>query len=263
MTKTVAVYSMKGGVGKTTLAANLAYCSAVKSHLQTLIWDIDAQGAASFLFGLEQAPTKVKRIFSRDIEPAALVVPTQWPQLDLLGADLSLRRLDQMLSDTEKPKWLRKLLQTLPAKYARIILDCPPGLGEISDQLFRAADLIVVPVPPSPLALRSFEQVKDHIERNHERRPLLLPVITMVDRRKTLHREFVAEHSGWPVIPHASIVERMAVMRSPVTAYAPRSPAAAAFGNLWDIVEGHLAPQPKEPAPAPGRKLARIPKGRS
>lgn len=262
MTKTVAVYSMKGGVGKTTLAVNLAYCAASNSSLRTLLWDIDAQGAASFLCAQERPDAKVKRVFAREIEASALAEPTQWPNLDLLAADISLRHLDRMLSEADKPKRLRKLLQTLSTGYDRIILDCPPGLGEVSDQLFRAADLIVVPVPPTPLALRSYEQVRDYLERSHERKVPLLPVITMVDRRKKLHREFVAEHPDWPVIPHASVVERMAVERSPVTAYARLSPAARALSDLWDTVEGVLAAKKKSSEERPVRTVPRIPKVR-
>ena len=260
MTKTVAVYSMKGGVGKTTLAVNVAYCSAANSSLRTLLWDIDAQGAASFLCAQERPDGRVKRVFSRQVEPSSLVEPTQWPMLDLLAADMSLRHLDRMLSDTEKPKRLRKLLQTLSTGYDRIILDCPPGLGEVSDQLFRAADLIVVPVAPTPLALRSFEQVQEHLERNHERRPPLLPVITMVDRRKKLHRDFVAEHPDWPVIPHASVVERMAVEQSPVIAYAPRSPAAQALSDLWAMIEQLLANKKHPSGKGSEKALSRIPR---
>jgi chromosome partitioning protein len=258
MAKTVAVYSMKGGVGKTTLAVNFAYCATTISSRKTLLWDIDAQGAASFLCAQERPDAKVKRVFSREVEPSALVEPTQWPMLDLLAADMSLRHLDRMLSDTEKPKRLRKLLQMLSTGYDRIILDCPPGLGEVSDQLFRAADLIVVPVPPTPLALRSLEQVQDHLDHNHERKPLLLPVISMVDRRKKLHREFLVEHPDWPVIPHASVVERMAVERSPVTAYAGNSPAAKAISDLWVEIERILEGMQRSSGQIAPRKIPRI-----
>lgn len=257
MAKIVAVYSMKGGVGKTTIAANLGFASATNGSLKTLLWDIDAQGAASFLLAQERPDGKAKRLFSLDVEPSALVVPTRWPGLDLLAADLSLRHLDQTLSEADKPKRLRKLLQTLSPAYDRIILDCPPGLGEISDQVFRAVDLIVVPVPPTPLAMRSLSLIEAHLERNHTRKPKLLPVLSMLDRRKTMHREFVAAHPDWPIIPQASIVERMALERAPLASYAASSPAARAFAALWRQVEEGLHAQA---GPEPARALARIPK---
>jgi chromosome partitioning protein len=78
LAKIVAVYSMKGGVGKTTIAANLAYASATNASLKTLLWDIDAQGAASFLLGQECPDGKAKRLFSREVEPSALITPTRW-----------------------------------------------------------------------------------------------------------------------------------------------------------------------------------------
>lgn len=261
MTKAIAVYSMKGGVGKTTLAVNLAYCSAAHSSWRTLLWDIDAQGAASFLLESDQSASKAMRVFSREIEPSALAEPTRWPNLDLLAADLSLRHLDQKLSDAEKPKRLRKLLQGLADAYDCIILDCPPGLGEVSDQVFRAADLIVVPVPPTPLAFRSLTQIEEHLGRHHDRRPQLLPVISMVDRRKNLHRDFIAAHPEWLVIPQASIVERMAVERAPLATYAGRSPAAKAISSLWAEIERILVAMPGSKRPAAAKKLARIPSG--
>ena len=251
---------MNGGVGKTTIAANLAYASAVTGSLKTLLWDIDAQGAASFLYAQERPEGKAKRLFSRDVEPAALIAPTRWPGLDLLAADFSLRHLDQTLTEAEKPNRLRKLLQSLTGSYDRIILDCPPGLGEISDQVFRGADMIVVPVPPTPLALRSLALMEDHLARNHKRQPIVLPVLSMLDRRKTMHREFAEAHADWPVIPQASVVERMALELAPLASYAGSSPAAKAFAALWLAVEEGLnaanAPKAKEP----DRALARIPK---
>lgn len=254
MAKIVAVYSMEGGVGKTTLAVNLAYCAASHSSRRTLLWDIDAQGAASFLLGQERPFSKASRVFSREVEPAE---PTRWSRLDLLAADMSLRHLEQTFSDLEKPK----RLQTLAPSYDRITLDCPPGLGEVSDQLFRAVDMIVVPVPPTPLALRSLAQMQEHLASNHARQPLLLPVISMVDRRKTLHREFVAAHPDWPVIPMASVVEQMAVKRSPVTAFAAGSAAASALSGLWIQVERRLIAMLPAKEQLAGKKPARIRSG--
>lgn len=258
MASIIAVYSMKGGVGKTTLAVNLAYCSAAQSAWRTLLWDIDAQGAATFLLGEERGSAKAKRVFSRDLGAAELIEPTRWPGLDLLAADLSLRHLDHTLSAGDKPKRLRKLLHGLAPEFDRVILDCPPGLSEVSDQVFRAVDLIVVPVPPTPLALRAYKQVSAHIERDHGGVPPLLPVLSMVDRRKKLHREIVDQHLDWPIIPQASVVERMAVERSPVVATARTSAASIAIGSLWERVEQRLARNQSDKQGNP-RKLARIP----
>ena len=196
-----------------------------------MLWDLDAQGAAAFLLGQDHTRAIASRIFSREVEPSKLVEPTRWPGLSLLAADLSLRHLDRALAEVEKPKRLRKLLHSLGPSYDLIILDCPPGLGEISDQIFRAVDLIVVPVQPTPLAQRSLTQIQEHLDEYHGRKPPLLPVFSMVDRRKRLHREMLAAHPDWPAVPHASVIERMAVEHAPVMDFARSSPASTAVGN--------------------------------
>lgn len=255
MAQSIAVYSIKGGVGKTTLAVNLAFCAAANAARRVLLWDIDAQGAATYLCAGKHPVEEARCVFAREIEPTKLTEPTRWPRLDVLAADMSLRNLDHLLSDAEKPKRLRKLLEKLGSKYDKVILDCPPGLGEMSEQLFRAADLIVVPVLPTPIGLRSLAQVQDHIERNHKRRPALLPVISMVDQRKKLHREFLADNPGWPVIPQASVIERMVVERSPVMNYAGKSPGAQAIGNLWSRIDGLLSTMAKSHVDASAKYL--------
>ncbi|MGE3691078.1 MAG: ParA family protein [Novosphingobium sp.] len=259
MTKSAAVYSLKGGVGKTTIAVNLSYCLAALGGQRTLLWEIDAQGAASFLLDQEHRTAKARRVFTRDLDPDDMIEPTRWSGLDLLGADMSLRHIDRTLSELGKPKRLRKLLNGLAAQYDRIVLDCPPGLGELSDQLFRAVDIIVVPVPPTPLAVRSLDQVREHIDSAHGGKPILVPVFTMVDRRKRLHRDIVAEHPEWPVIPHASLIERMAVDRSPVAARHGNSVAALAIIDMWQAVERQLATEDRQAKPRRDKKVPRIP----
>jgi chromosome partitioning protein len=147
-----------------------------------------------------------------------------------------LRGLDQLLHELDKKKRLAKLIEGL-RDYDRVLLDCPPGLTETSDQVMRAADLIVVPVVPSPLSERAFAEVVRHLGA----RAPVLPVHVMVDRRRKLHADAVAERSDWPVVPMASAIESCAVRRAPVGAFSPRSAAAQSFAQLWRAVESRLA----------------------
>ncbi|WP_346344702.1 ParA family protein [Sphingomonas sp. dw_22] len=235
---TIAVYSLKGGVGKTTLAVNLAWVSAVKSARTTLLWDLDPQAASTFLLGGDGASRhKAQAIFSKDVAAAKLVQPTETPRLDLIAADTSLRGLDQLFHDLDKKKRLGNLLGDLAATYDRILLDCPPGLTETSEQVMRAADLIVVPVVPSPLSERAFEEVAAHLKGKTP----LMPVHSMVDRRRKLHAEALARNPDWPVVPAASVIEAVAARRQAVGAFAPRTASAQAFANLWQAIERRLA----------------------
>ncbi len=245
---TIAVYSLKGGVGKTSLAVNLAWCAATRSARRTLLWDLDPQAASTFLLGGAGGKAVAQSVFSKDVEPAKLIQPTAIDRLDLLGADASLRGLDLLFHELDKKKRLAKLLAQLGGAYDRVILDCPPGLTETSEQVMRAADLIIVPVIPSPLSERALDEVERHLggPGNKGAKVPLMPVHSMVDRRRRLHAEALERNPDWPVIPMASMIESMAVRRAPLGAFAPRSPGARAVDTLWQAIEKRLAKPRKE-----------------
>jgi cellulose biosynthesis protein BcsQ len=239
---TIAIYSAKGGVGKSTLAVNIAWAAATLSSRRTLLWDLDPQGAATFILGGEKTGgSSARGIFAKEVDPGPLIRRTAWDRLDLLGADKSLRQLDRLFFDLGKKRRLAKLIETIAKRHDRIILDCPPGLTETSEQILAAADLILSPVIPSPLSQRALEDVAAFADRLGKRRPPILPVYSMVDRRRALHREALAQHPDWPVIPMASAVERMATERAPVGAFARSSPAGLAFAKLWQGIERRIA----------------------
>lgn len=238
----IAVYSVKGGVGKTTLAANLAWCSAQISRRRTLLWDLDPANGSGFLFGID--PKKKKQadsVFALDRDPAKLIRKTDYNGLHLLPADESLRMLDRQFARFGKKKRLSKIAGLLDKDYERIVFDCPPVLNEVSEQVFRASDLIIVPLPPSPLSSRAFETVVDGVRQSGKKHPPILPVLSMIDMRRKLHKEARAENPDWPFIPAASAVEQGAVRQQPVGAFASRSPAAQAFARLWTAIERKLA----------------------
>ncbi|MFM9978863.1 MAG: ParA family protein [Sphingomonadaceae bacterium] len=239
---TIAVYSLKGGVGKTTLAVNLAWSAATLSSRRTLLWDLDPQAAASFLVG-GSAPARdaAQAVFAKDVAPEKLIAATSVERLDLLAADISLRSLDRFFFALGKRKRLARLIDDLAKTYDRIVLDCPPGLTETSEQVMRAADLILVPVIPSPLSRRALDEVVAHLDREHKGHAPILPVFSMVDRRRALHCAALEADAAWPSVPMASAVEQMTVRRLPLGAFAPRSPAGEAFATLWTGVERKLA----------------------
>jgi cellulose biosynthesis protein BcsQ len=238
--RSLAVFSVKGGVGKTALAVNLAYAAAALSKRRTLLWDLDAQGAATWTLKLSRSAKASARKGIAEGELLPLVQASEFPGLDVLAADKSLRNLEKQLADDDRAKRLRKLLKGLDRDYDRIILDCPPGLTELADQVFRAVDLLVVPMLPSPLSGRAFDQLVDHLGQMKEP-PQLLPVFSMVDRRKSLHRNTLLAYPDRPTIPYAAAIEDMAASRLPVIAKSPASPAARALGALWTDVERILA----------------------
>lgn len=236
----IAIYSAKGGVGKTTIAANLAWISATEAGHRTLLWDLDAAGGAGYLFSIEPKTKRAESLFIRDDDPAEQLWETGYPGLDLLPADKSLRGLDTQFSKLGKRRRLGRLTEKLGKQYDRIVLDCPPGINEVSAQVLRAAEIVIVPLPPSPLSKRALDLVGEEIRRVGTKAPSILPVYSMVDMRRKLHREAVGAEVNWPVIPYSSLVEQCAVRLQPVGGFASSSAPAKQFSTLWKAIDRKL-----------------------
>lgn len=245
--KVVACYNIKGGVGKTATAVNLAHVAA-RDGARVLVVDLDPQGAATFYFRVKpKVKGGGKGLVSGKRDLDDLIKATDYDRLDLIPADFSFRNLDLMLDAEKKSKKrLAKLLKPLAGDYDFVVLDCAPSVSLVSEAVFHAADAVVVPMIPTTLSLRTYEQLGAFRDEEKLADLELMPFFSMVDRRKRLHREVVDQfphrhpEALGVSVPYSSVVERMGTERAPLGAFAPKSAAAAAYEAIWAEVARRL-----------------------
>ena len=243
-------YALKGGVGKTSAAVNLAWLAAESGH-KTLLWDLDPQAAATFLLRAKQ---KVKggtaKLLTGQTDPADVVKSTAHDHLDLLPAEALYESADRDLDGAKKSgRRVERVLRELP-DYDLVVLDCPPGLSLLSANIVHATDLLLIPIVPSPLSLRTLDQVVDFVHSVEGAAPRLLAFLSMVEPRRALHREVIALVADRYLdvarasVPASATIERMGQRRAPVVTWAPHTRAAQAYAALWDEVQERLAAAP-------------------
>jgi cellulose biosynthesis protein BcsQ len=238
--KVFATYNIKGGVGKTSAAVNLAYLCGEAGY-RTLLWDLDPQAAATYVFRVRPRVKGGAKGIIRGARPLDDAVKgTDFDNLDLLPADFTYRNMDLALHKARRPtRQLSRLLDPLAAEYDVVFLDCPPSISLVSENILHAVSTLLVPLIPTTLSERTFDQLTSFIAGLDGARPAVLAFFSMVDRRKRLHRDIVtrllAERPEFAaaVIPSMTMIEQMAVRRAPVPAFAPRSAAAQRYRQLW------------------------------
>lgn len=245
--KIIALYSIKGGVGKTASAVNLAFIAA-RQGFRTLVWDLDPQGASSYYFRVKpKVKGGSKELIAGKRELDGLIKGSDFENLDLLPADFSFRNLDLVLETKKKPTLqLKKLLKPLATEYDFVFLDCPPNISLLSEAVFETADILLSPIIPTTLSLRTLAQLEKFILDNHLDGLQLLPFFSMVDRRKKMHCELMDALQGSQanmlatVIPYASDIERMGLERMPLGGFVKKSRSTQAYQALWQEILGRL-----------------------
>jgi len=244
VSRVLATYNIKGGVGKTSAAVNLAALAA-RDGARVLLWDLDPQGASTFLFRVRpRVKGGARKLVRGRTDVGARIKGTDVEGLDLLPADFSYRHMDLALDAEKQPtRALARVLDTVAGEYDHLVLDCPPSLSLVSEGIFEAADVLLVPIVPATLSSRTFAQLIEVVGDTAE----VLAFFSMVDGRKRLHREVMEElravYAGnvlQAAVPTASDVERMGARRAVLEDFAARGRAAQAYRALWEEVRGRL-----------------------
>lgn len=242
----ISLFNLKGGVGKTASCVNFAYMAA-KDGYNTLLWDLDPQGAAGYyLQTTAKEKHLAKKLIGHELGIEDAVESSPYENLDIIAADLSARKLDVLLEENNaSKKQLKNLLKDISKQYDFVFIDCPPAFSILADNIFNASDIVLMPVIPTTLSVRTYDIVKNHFADKAEIDKLMC-FFTMVDMRKNLHKEVMAQlHKDKRFfeyyIPYISDVEKMGVHAAPLEAFAPSSYATVCYRALWnEIKEGIL-----------------------
>ena len=244
---TLAIYSNKGGVGKTAAAVNLSYLAA-QAGVKTLLCDLDPQSSATYYFRVKpKLRSGAKGFIKGGKQVYKCVKGTDYENLDLLPADFSLRNLDVTFARlTRSKKRLKKILKPFRVEYDLIVLDCPVTISILADNIFNAVDYTLVPLIPTTLSVRTYRQLLAFCQKNKYAVNRIYSFFSMVDRHKKMHKDLMVAAAGefsgvlQSFIPYLAQIEKMGIFREPVAVFSPRSVASKSYQNLWQKVQRNI-----------------------
>ncbi len=250
------VFNQKGGVGKSSIACNLAAVSAAQGY-RTLLVDLDAQGNSThYLTGLtgEDVPTGIADFFKQVLAsgPAGKkarppIFETPFDNLHMITATAELADLQPKLEAKHKINKLRKLLDNLAEDYERIYLDTPPALNFYTVSALIAADRCLIPFDCDSFSRQALygllEEIEDLREDHNEALEVEGIVVNQFQPRAALPQQMIAEllEEGLPVLP-VNLMSSVRMREShqacmPLIHFDPRHKLSLQFVELHDLIE--------------------------
>lgn len=193
--KVVAIYNIKGGVGKTTTTINLA-CLLAKKNLSVLVWDLDAQGGTSYFFNKQHTNNNnFSKLFGKALTIYDVIKPADNYHIDIIANDTnfsdqftngasSLTRLDFFNNQLVK-----NVLLKVADDYDVVLIDCPPGRFTLHDNVFCAVDLLLIPNIPSPLSVYCNDMLLVALQKLTASKAKIFSFYNMVQPQKKMHKK--------------------------------------------------------------------------
>jgi len=236
----IAFYNIKGGVGKTASSVNIAWLAA-QEGIPTLLIDIDPQASSTYYFRIAPHKRQKKRALVKGGKTlSSFIKETDYPNLYLLPAVLSYRNLDLAFNENKNSRLqLRNSIKTLKKEFKLIIIDSPPNITLVSENIFRAADYLFLPLIPTTLSVLTLEKIFAFFKKRRWSVKKIFPFFTMVEIRKNIHRTIMEESATkynnimQSRIPYTSVIERMGIEQKPVFEFQNNSKGSEAYRNLW------------------------------
>lgn len=243
----ITVYSLKGGVGKTTTAINLAYLCA-QEGARTLIWDLDLQASTSLILSSDAKKKSIKVFTDKKTDLDKQIKSSEFKNLDILPADFSLHKVDQhVYKKNGSTLPLKRLLKSIKKKYDFLIVDCASGFNALTQSMLQVTDVVITPVIPSPLSFEMLDRLKKQLKKERKDKNVLhFPFFSMVDQRKNLHKEVInLHHNGkrgflHATIPYSKKAEQMVVHHAPLPHFDNRTNATRGYKSLWSEVKENI-----------------------
>jgi chromosome partitioning protein len=246
MGKVIAFINQKGGVGKSTLTANIA-AGVRRKGFDTLMVDVDPQANLTYITGAYGKRQGTEELLTGKAKAADVIQATA--QGDVISSSAGLA-LDGLIAGNGKEYRLREALEPVRDIYDFTVIDCPPSLGILTINALTAATGVIIPVQADVLSLQALGQFSDTFETvktrtnaglklygialtRYSRRALLSQEVARVieDTAKKLNTKVYAA----PIRESVAVREAQAA-RVDIFSHSPRSGAAADFAALTDEI---------------------------